>query len=44
MLETEEKKMARKINLTISKAELIMINKKQKEDRYLDKLKSQNEK
>ena len=40
MLECEEKKMSRKINETIVKANKIMVNKKEKEDRFLEKLRS----
>lgn len=44
MLETEEKKMTRKINETVFKANKIMIIKKENEDRYLSKMKFQNDK
>ena len=44
MLEQEERKMSRKINETVQKAKRIMQNKKEKEDRFLEKLKNENEK
>ena len=36
--------MARKISETMFKANRIMVNKKEKEDRFLDKMRSQTEK
>ena len=36
--------MSRKISETMFKANKIMVNKKEKEDRYLDKMRSQTEK
>ena len=43
MLEMEEKKMSRNINEIIQKADKIMSSKLEKEQRYLQKLKSEHE-